>query len=225
VLLFYFLFPLLFSTRRPWLSALAIAVVANVLAIVDPLHLQAGWLHRLHTNAFSLGMLLAWLLSTRASVTTVVVRLRDGGRRGVRLLLMGLCLLLAPFATLHNSAGDWPRLGSLLQAAGLDPGFVIGQVTSLTCMAAVLLLFVLARRETALLALFGTFSYETYLLHWPLMSRYDVFYHSLPAWLATVAWLGTFIALGWLLQRVVSAVEALIDARPVASAGERRAIS
>ena len=63
LVMFYVLFPLLFMPKRPWLTAILLAVIANAVAIMDPLHLQANWLHRLHTNAFSLGILLAWLLT------------------------------------------------------------------------------------------------------------------------------------------------------------------
>jgi len=59
----------------------------------------------------------------------------------------------------------------------------------------------------------GVYSYETYLLHWPLMSRYDVFYHTLPAWIATIAWLAAFIGLGWMLRKVLDPIEALVDRR------------
>jgi len=47
--------------------------------------------------------------------------------------------------------------------------------------------------------LIGTYSYEMYLLHWPLLSRYDFLYRTLPASLATFAYLALFIGLGWIM--------------------------
>jgi hypothetical protein len=45
-----------------------------------------------------------------------------------------------------------------------------------------------------------------YLLHWPLMARYDLFFHHLPAWLAMACWVGAFLAIGWCVQRLTALV-------------------
>jgi peptidoglycan/LPS O-acetylase OafA/YrhL len=71
-------------------------------------------------------------------------------------------------------------------------------------MAALVIVFSLKRIEFKFLYVFGVFSFETYLLHWPLMSRYDVFFHYLPAWLAPLLWLPAFIVIGWLLQKITT---------------------
>ncbi len=208
LLMFYILLPLLFSAQRPWLTAIVLAIIANVVAVTDPLNLQVDWLHRLHTNAFSLGMIVAWAIqepkdrSNRLAAT--LKAFRSDAIPFVRYPLLIAVTLLAGYFACHNGAGDWPQLSQVLQAAGFDASFFIGQATSLLTMAALLVVFSLKRFEFKFLYLFGVYSFETYLLHWPLMARYDVFFHYAPPWLAPLPWLPTFIAIGWLLQKLTT---------------------
>jgi len=215
LLMFYILFPLLFMPQRPWLTAILLAVIANVVAVTDPLDLQVDWLHRLHTNAFSLGMVVAWALrESKGSRNPLVEKLkafRDGGAPLVRYLLLLVLALFAGYLACHNNAGDWPVLAQALHAARFDESFFIGQATSLLTMAALIVIFSLKRMEFKFLYLFGVYSFETYLLHWPLMARYDVFFHHLPAWLAPLVWLPAFIAIGWLLQKITTPLGAWFD--------------
>ena len=51
---------------------------------------------------------------------------------------------------------------------------------SLIATLAAVALFAVKRVEFRALTLVGTYSYEIYLLHWPWLSRYDVFYGTLP---------------------------------------------
>lgn len=211
MLMFYALFPLLFMRDRPWLTAILLSAIANAFALLDPLHLQVNWLHRLHTNAFSLGILLAWWLQANpAKVKTLQWFRNQSGGIG-RYLLIALALLCAGYMASHNTPGHWPRLSGMLGSAGFDQGFFIGQASSLIAMAALIVLFALKKLDNRLLNSFGVYSYETYLLHWPLMSRYDVFFHSLPAWAATLAWLAAFLGIGWLLQKITTPIGAWID--------------
>ena len=80
MLMFYALFPLLFMRERPWLTAILLAVIANAFALADPLELQVNWLHRLHTNAFSLGILLAWWLNANPSRVKTLEWFRNHSR-------------------------------------------------------------------------------------------------------------------------------------------------
>jgi hypothetical protein len=43
------------------------------------------------------------------------------------------------------------------------------------------------------------------------MSRYDVFFHQLPAWIATVLWVIAFIGIGWLLQKITTPIGSWVD--------------
>ncbi|HSC76700.1 MAG TPA: acyltransferase [Pseudomonadales bacterium] len=211
MLMFYALFPLLFRRESPWLTAILLAVIANTVALIDPLHLQVNWLHRLHTNAFSLGILLAWWLHANPSKVEMLEWFRNQSSGLGRYAVVTAALIFAGYMAYHNTAGNWPRFASLLETTGFDPGFFIGQATSLICMAALIVVFSLKKFDNKFLYIYGIYSYETYLLHWPLMSRYDIFFHYLPAWAATILWVAAFIGIGWLLQKITTPVGAWVD--------------
>lgn len=211
MLMFYALFPLLFMRERPWLTAILLSTIANTFALNDPLHLQVNWLHRLHTNAFSFGILLAWWLqSNPASAKNLQLFRNQSGGIG-RYALVGIALLFAGYMATNNTAGNWPLLATYLKSGGFDDGFFIGQTSSLLTMIALIVFFSLKKLDNRFLNIFGVYSYETYLLHWPLMSRYDIFFHHLPAWAATLLWLLAFLGIGWLLQKVTTPIGTWVD--------------
>jgi len=181
ILWFYFLFPLLFSRQRPWFSAIAIAVLTSVAVMVAaPLLPGVTYLYALHTLAFPLGVGLASLYSLHAKRIDSFVDSFD-----TRLRLLFLASLLAPlwFLTIHSGVGTpW------------------AQYMSLALVGVVLLFFALQRSESQLLVILGTYSYEIYLLHWPLISRYDILYATLPASVATALYIAVFLVLAYLLR-------------------------
>jgi peptidoglycan/LPS O-acetylase OafA/YrhL len=74
LLLFYLLFPIFWIKRRSYLTALILAFLASAVAFYDPLHLQTTWLHRLHTLAFPLGILIAWFATERSHITQKLIQ-------------------------------------------------------------------------------------------------------------------------------------------------------
>jgi peptidoglycan/LPS O-acetylase OafA/YrhL len=211
MLLFYALFPLCWMRERPWLTAIILAIIANVVAIYNPLDMQANWLHSLHTNAFSLGILFAWWMNKNPDTIKTLewFRNRSGGIGRYLLLVFGLSG--AGYMAMHSQSGDWPMIAGWLKALGLRSWIIIGQGTSLLIMALLLMVFALKRLDNRFLYINGVYSYETYLLHWPLMSRYDIFYQYFPAWAATILWLGAFLIIGWLLQKITTPISAWVD--------------
>jgi peptidoglycan/LPS O-acetylase OafA/YrhL len=217
LVMFYVLFPILFMPKRPWLTAILLAVIANIIAITDPLHLQANWLHRLHTNAFSLGMLLAWLLARKNGFSENIAWFKNKSEGPARPFVLALSLGLATYMIYHGKPGDWPLLTSVLTNWGANANFFIGQTTSLIAMAMLVIVFSLKRLDCKVLYLFGLYSYETYLLHWPLLERYDHLFNYFPAWLAVIIWLCIFIGLGWLLQKITRPISSWVDSTLSAS--------
>jgi peptidoglycan/LPS O-acetylase OafA/YrhL len=203
MLMFYALFPLLFMRERPWLTAILLAVIANIFALMDPLHLQVNWLHRLHTNAFSLGILLAWWMHSKPATVKVLEEFRNQPGTKIRYLVAFIALITAGYMACHNTPDNWPTVAGLLESSGFDKGFFIGQASSLLAMTALIVFFSLKTFDNKFLYIYGVYSYETYLLHWPLMSRYDIFFHHLPVWAATIAWLVAFLGVGWALRKAI----------------------
>jgi peptidoglycan/LPS O-acetylase OafA/YrhL len=208
ILFYYALMPLVFIRGRAWLSALILLVLGQALVWWDPIAIDlVTRLYKVHTVAFPLGMLLAWaLFESREQPNPLAQWLRE--RRGA---LSGV----AYFGTLAV-------LGALIVYSAYDSG--IGesewkeQTMSLVTTLALVALFALKRVELRALTLIGLFSYEIYLLHWPLVSRYDVIYRALPAAPATFAYLGVFIGLGWLIQRAAGWINEHLEQKPAPSA-------
>ena len=218
MLLFYILFPLLFYKERLWLSALLLCTAANLVTVFNLLNTETNWWLGLHTVAFPLGMLFAWLLlGTPADdnrFVTKLTQLRDEFSGLWRYVFMILLSLFAAYMAAHNEPKDWPKLSQWVDEIGnISAAHLIGQTCSILAMTALIIVFCMKRLDNRLLSLFGAYSYETYLLHWPLMARYDIYFHTLPAWTATLLWLLTFIVMGRFLQNASQSVGTWVDSK------------
>jgi peptidoglycan/LPS O-acetylase OafA/YrhL len=190
------LFPLVFFRRALWGTALLLCAAGGLAIWLAPPWIQDIGLYRLHLAAFPLGVLAAQFVDGAAApgnaVERVIVRLRNaaaGGfpaRLGHAAVLAALAALIA-YLAIHSGVGEAvPKTESI----------------SLVTTLAIVGLFIVMRVEIRLLQLFGIYSYGVYLVHWPLVARYDVFYPRLPAWLATAVYLAVCAGLGWALNRV-----------------------
>ena len=199
ILFYYLIFPLVYNRRRPWLSALAIYLISYSIVWRSPAFFQNVMsLYNIHFAAFPLGIAFAWLLSNLSRRWLVpFVRLKEMLGKSIprfisRISYYALFIFLL-FIIAYTA-----------YYSGVGQGMVKEQVSSLITMLAIILLFLIKKFKLKILVLFGTFSYEIYLLHWPLMYRYDIFFIYLPAWLAVILYLIMFLGLGWVLQRLTT---------------------
>jgi peptidoglycan/LPS O-acetylase OafA/YrhL len=209
MMMFYALFPLVFSTKRPWLSAIILAVIATLIGVYNPLEMGDNWLHRLHTVAFSLGIVFAWLLfETKEKENKLVKALKHFRNEAKFMPYVAIVLMLAVvvYMSLHTTANHWPTLTAIL-----GKGFFVDQLTSIIIMFAFIVIFSLKKFDNKFLSIYGLYSFEVYLIHWPLIGRYDIFFDILPAWAAVVAWMVSFILVSWLLQKITAPLGAWID--------------
>ena len=209
MMMFYILFPLVFSYRMPWLSALILAVIATVIGSTNPLEMGDNWLHRLHTVAFSMGIIAAWLLmETKDKENKLVKTLKEfrTNSNAIRLVLIAISFVVVAYMSLHTTANHWPTLTSFF-----GQGFYVEQFTSIVLMIALIVIFSLKKLDNKFLAMYGVYSFEVYLIHWPLMARYDVFFDFLPSWAAVIAWMVAFILVSMLLQKIVTPISAWVD--------------
>ncbi len=217
MLMFYALFPLFFFKDRLWLTAALLCIIASLITVFNPLNMATNWWLHLHTFAFSLGMLTAWsLLDTNNGDNRIIGKLTQmraefaGFKRYIFLITLSV---FAAFMASHNEPKDWPKFSQWLNGVSLSDAHIIGQTCSILAMAALIIVFSMKKLDSRFLALFGAYSYEIYLLHWPLMVRYDVFFHSLPASIAMFAWLLTLLAASWLLQQTAQFVGTWVDSK------------
>ena len=213
MMMFYVLFPLVFSTKRPWLSAIILAVIATLIGVYNPLNMGDNWLHRLHTVAFSLGIVFAWVLfETKDKENKFVAHLKEFRNKAkiMPYVIIALMLGVVVYMSLHTTANHWPTLTAIL-----GKGYFVDQLTSIILMFAFIVIFSLKKFDNKFLSIYGLYSFEVYLIHWPLIGRYDIFFDYLPSWAAVIAWLVTFIVVSWLLQKITTPIGAWIDSRLV----------
>lgn len=185
ILFLYVIFPLLFVRQRPLLSALLVYLaVKGVFLLHLPFLYDVEHLYELHILAFPIGIGVAGLYARYAKERKILEgRLEAMGvwlRAGIILPLLGVFSYFAYFSGIGTPAQEY---------------------ISLTLVLLALTLFILNRSRFSLLYLSGILSYELYLIHWPLMSRYDVLYQNLPAWLATILYIPLLLGLAWGLHK------------------------
>ncbi len=193
ILFYYLLFPLVFFKRYAWVTAgiLYAAIWSIVHFNPAPLAGVLG-LYEVHMLAFPLGVLGAWFV--KSGKLSLLDPLKN--------IYTRTAFVLYPIIFTALAAAIW----YLAIHANIGKPAAIEERTSIVTMFAIISLFALKKRESKLFALFGFYSYEIYLFHWPLLWRYDVLYIHLPAWIATVAYLALFVALAHLLKKAVAAI-------------------
>ncbi len=190
----YLLFPLVYRAARPFRSALLFGAIGWLLAFFIPWPIDLGVrsLYQLHVLAFPFGMGVAGIAQNGNSWPShVYARWQawsEKRRNASFLIRLGASLvLLVPFVflSLHAAIGQ---------------GVWREQLVSLVTMACLILFFLVKPFESRFLQMMGRYSYEIYLLHWPLLARHDILYASLPAGFATVSWAIFLTAAGKGLQ-------------------------
>lgn len=202
LILFYILFPIVFVRSRPWITSLILALIASGLVWYNPLDLQATWLHELHTLAFPLGVLVAGIVSSGSGFVTKYEKWRTEYNQKPISIIVLIALVAIGYGLWKIDAN---MIGEILWLKSRFPyiGVVIEQIRSLLLMFTILFFFSWKPWKSGFLWLFWVLSYEIYLLHWPLMARYDIFFHHHPAWLATLVWLGVLMVIGWGMQNMI----------------------
>ncbi len=217
ILFYYLIFPLIFSKKRPWLTAILIYTASYfALRLKLPITDDVLRLYQLHLLAFPLGAAFASLffepycfsgltpariksflynLESPAWLKMILDKLKTPNifRRGLRLLnrtayyfILIALLFLIGYTAYYSGVGDSP---------GKE------QAISLLTMGAIILFFMMKKFEIKIFCLFGVYAYEIYLIHWPLVSRYDLFFKLFPGWLALTLYLGLFLILAYFLRK------------------------
>ena len=230
LLLFYLVFPFVFRPKHPIISS-AVLLALSFLVFVPgwPVSAQIAGFYQVHFLAFPLGAIFATMIVSPQTACPNCLRrdkcpaywlnqkIKSGAGKlkrqkffaGVltrfeawpfifRLILMAALVFLAGYTAYNSGVGK-----------GIWPEQLIGLFT-MFCLIA---LFLLKRTKFVLLEIIGIYSFEIYLLHWPLIGRYDFLYPRLPAALATIIYLAIFLGLGYLLQKFCSLITRKRSAR------------
>jgi peptidoglycan/LPS O-acetylase OafA/YrhL len=195
ILFYYLVYPWIFKRKLHLLSPIIlIALSYLVLSLPLPLDYGVVGLYKVHSLAFPLGMAASILLHEKRVTQPIHKALEYfKTKRFLSLLsksLIVLCLTyIFCYTALHSGVGH---------------GYSTEQTHSLITTGAIVLIFLISRFQTKVFNIFGKYSYEIYLLHWPILYRYDLIYKVLPAYLATLIYLLIFIGLGFVFQRSIN---------------------
>jgi peptidoglycan/LPS O-acetylase OafA/YrhL len=195
LLLYYFLFPIFFSKRTPVFSALILAGIAYKITHLESLPVDIGVLGSYHGHllGFPFGIVLfAVLEEPFPELQHIWNRFKlffskkDLFVQGVRIALLLFFTSLVCYFAIHSGVGK---------------GVSREQTISLSTVLFLIILFAIKPFEQRFLYWVGNYSYEIYLIHWPLLYRYDVLYLLLPAGIVTFLYLWIFMGLSALIQR------------------------
>lgn len=186
----YVLFPLFFSIKRPILSSFIFGGVACALVLLSlPVSEGVSNLYRLHVLAFPLGMLAASLPWPAPSSI----------RPWLRMMLFLLSAAIFTYVASHGHIGEGIRPEAQASFIGTMGLFVA---------------FLTKPLESRLLNFFGTYSYELYLLHWPILLTDRWLFPHMPAAPALVLWLGLLSLASVGLQRATLTITRAGKPRP-----------
>lgn len=189
ILFYYVLFPHMFSRARPWITAIGFLILGQLMIKAQPEFLQhVVELYELHTIAFPLGIFCAWIaISLRTQRTALLEKyihaIKDVPASIKKILSYSVVVFLVC------------SIGYLAIYSGVENKPFIEQSLSIITLIFILLLWVIKKYTYQILVLFGVYSYEIYLLHWPILYKYNIFYTYMPAWIGTILYLVLFIGL------------------------------
>lgn len=205
ILFMYVIFPLFFWRKNPVISAVAILAV-TYLAVTRfeiPVVEDVLKLYKLHIVAFPLGMLFALSLNEEHGQIfhnlRTFLRTRFHSFRPLKPIVISFLKLLTVFVFIYTA-----------YHSGIEEGIRTEQTISLITMICIILIFLFKNLSFPIFETFGKYSYEIYLIHWPLLSRYDLLYDNFEPFLATLLYLGLFLGISMVLDLVVKKINGLI---------------
>lgn len=183
---YYLVFPFLFFRKKPILSAFLVFLLSYLILhfnlLVDVVDKDVLKLYKLHYLAFPAGLGFAVLQNSRFKLTSLI----GGVNPALRNFLIVPLVLSVAYTAIHSGVGEEVKYE---------------QFISLVTMTSFLLIILLKNFQFKLLMLFGVYSYEIYLIQWPILYRYDFLYKYFPAYLATSLYLGAFLGIAYLMKK------------------------
>lgn len=201
LLFFYLAFPLVFRAHSPILSAIFLYSIALNFVKINPLQMDTNWLHALHLLAFPMGIIIA-------SQEGKIQNFFHQKIFSKKFLSPIFCLFFVIFFIIiwNIEIKNFEIFYDFFHRFG-DAPKIIEQIKSIFLLFLVTLIFIFLPFSNKFLWILGLFSYEIYLLHWPLMARYDVIFHNLPIGIATIIWIFLLILIAFLFQKMMKFFE------------------
>jgi len=187
IVAYYLIFPWVIKVPFKWLWPIIIYLISKFFLNL-PLSEDLLKLYQLHLWAFPLGMVLSLLVTTSWKPLPKLPLLFCRSIHLTSLLLLGW---LISYLTIHS---------------GVGAGIVIEQRYSILTALAIIGFVHLFPWRSTILEWIGRYSYELYLLHWPIIYHYPMLYQYLPASWATLSYLSLYAifakSLNWLSRLI-----------------------
>lgn len=203
ILFYYLLFPLVFSRRWPCLSAILLYLIPYFILKSNPIFLEnVAHLYRVHIIAFPLGILWgSFLFGREELIQSKISSLKNILKKEIFFRIFYWAVIIISLAIFVYTA--------YYSNVGQEPWRE--EMTSLITVAVLTLLAMMKRVDFRLFYLFGFYSYEIYLLHMPILARYDFFFLHFSAWLATISHLVLVLIFSWGLSKLSTKILRLFN--------------
>ncbi len=207
ITIYYLLFPIIFNKKYLYLTGIILIIISYFLLFNNFIHsfltssnifkYDVLDLYRTHFIAFPLGMIAADLINNKTTLKKIgfFLRIYFNKHKRVLWIVTYLGLFLALFIAYHTAI-----------YSGVGKGEFKEQFISLITSASIVYLFIFNKLRFGLFSIIGAYSFEIYLIHWPVLSRFDIFYKFFPAFIATGFYLVLFIFLGFVLSKIVNLI-------------------
>lgn len=151
----YLLFPIFFYAKKVWVTALILAIIANLITWINPLDIQAIWLHELHTNSFSLGIFFAWFLSKKSlSIETTLKHIRTWNIWW-KFFIFSIFFISIFWIATHGDVLNGSLLDNIIWEIWWSSKIIFQQILSFLMLSILLCIFIFKTTQNRFLALFG----------------------------------------------------------------------
>ena len=183
IFFYYLIYPLVYIKKFPYFTPIFIVAITYILFNFSlPVSEDTVKIYKLHTLAFPIGILLALIIN----------KIKLNLPNIFKLCLFILAFLIFLYTSIYSGVGDDPK---------------IEQSISLITALSIITVFSLSKLRFTLFSVFGLVSYEIYLIHWPILSRYGYFYDITPPYLATLLEIVLIFVLAFILQKITSLIK------------------
>ena len=192
ILFYYLMFPLVYSNKRKLISVLVVLVLSYFVTTLKlPIDKDVLKLYKLHFLAFPLGMFIAYVkdlgIGKRFRQSLSGLFNKPVLKSVMKYIFLVLLSIAFGYTAIHSGIGE---------------KLIVEQVISIVSVGILLLVFLIKDFHSNLLVILGKYSYEIYLIQWPLMYRYDFIYKYVPAYLGTLLYIAVFIIIGFVLNKI-----------------------
>lgn len=200
---YYIIFPWLFIKKLPAVSAILYFYAGYLITEYLKLPFDPGvlWLQKLHILAFPVGVFIGavfYHLKLHNKQIEIVTTENNHAKKKIKkIMMLATTVLSLIFLFISYYLGTHSAVGH---------GQWSEQNGSVLIVAVTILAFMLLPFEFKFFSLIGVYSFEIYMLHWPILYRYDFLYKFLPVGLATILYIFVFIGLGYLLQTITKII-------------------